>query len=120
MDRNNIKKQSFLTKYISRLYVNFKESSQNATLLFFISFIFQSMNTILIIDIIFNYKRDFNNIYNFFYFISPTFYFEILNCKILNTNNATEVNNTRYQYDQIYKLGVKIFKITPYEQKDFF
>ena len=38
MDRNNIKKQSFLTKYISRLYVNFKESSQNATLLFFISF----------------------------------------------------------------------------------
>ena len=120
MDKNNSKKQSLFIKLFSRTYVSIKENSKNANLLYFISYMFQLINTILIIDIIFNYKRDFNNVYNFLYFLSPVFYFEILNCKILNKDNATEVNSTRYQYDQIYKLGVDTFKIIPYEQKDFY
>ena len=120
MDKNNSKKQSLFIKLFSRTYVSIKENSKNSTILYFISYIFGLINTILIIDIIFNYKRDFNNVYNFLYFISPVFYFEILNCEILDKGNATKVNSTRYQYDQIYKLGVDTFNITPYEQKDFY
>ena len=120
MDRNNSKKQSLFIKLFSRTYVSIKENSKNSSILYFISYIFRLINTILIIDIIFNYKRNFNNVYNFLYFISPVFYFEILNCEILNKGNATKVNSTRYQYDQIYKLGVETFDITPYEQKDFY
>ena len=120
MDKNNFKKQNPLQKIISRTYVSLKESSLNSNLLFFISYIFNLMNSILIIDIIFNYKRDFLNVYHFLYFICPVFYFEILNCEIQNSKNATIVNSTRYKYDQIYKLGVKTFKITPYEQKNFY
>jgi hypothetical protein len=66
MDKS--KKQKFLFKIISRIYVSIKDNSQNSNLLFFIGYIFGLMNTILIIDIIFNYKRDFLNIY-FFYII---------------------------------------------------
>ena len=120
MDKNNSKKQSLFIKLFSRTYVSIKENSKNSTILYFISYIFGLINTILIIDIIFNYKRDFNNVYNFLYFISPVFYFEILNCEILDKGNATKVNSTRYQYDQIYKLGVDTFNIIPYEQKDFY
>ena len=80
MKKNNFKKQNPLQKIISRTYVSLKESSLNSNLLFFISYIFNLMNSILIIDIIFNYKRDFLNVYHFLYFICPVFYFEILNC----------------------------------------
>ena len=60
MDKS--KKQKFLFKIISRIYVSIKDNSQHSNLLFFIGYIFGLMNTILIIDIIFNYKRDFLNI----------------------------------------------------------
>ena len=92
MDKS--KKQKFLFKIISRIYVSIKDNSQNSNLLFFIGYIFGLMNTILIIDIIFNYKRDFLNIYFFLYYINPTLYFEILNCKL--TKNGIKVNSTRY------------------------
>ena len=120
MDKNNSKKQNPLQKVISRTYVSLKESSLNSNLLFFLSYIFNLMNVIIVIDIIFNYKRDFLNVYNFLYFICPVFYFEVLNCVVQVSNEPTIVNSTRYKYDQIYKLGVKTFKITPYEQKNFY
>ena len=120
MDKNNCKKQNPLQKIISRTYVSLKESSLNSTLLYFLSYFLNLMNVIVIIDIIFNYKRDFLNVYNFLYFICPIFYFEVLNCVIQKSSNPTIVNSTRYEYDQIYKLGVKTFKITPYEQKNFY
>ena len=116
MDKS--KKQKFLFKIISRIYVSIKDNSQNSNLLFFIGYIFGLMNTILIIDIIFNYKRDFLNIYFFLYYINPTLYFEILNCKL--TKNGIKVNTTRYDNDQIYKIAINTFKITPYEQKSFY
>ena len=116
MDKS--KKQKFLFKIISRIYVSIKDNSQNSNLLFFIGYIFGLMNTILIIDIIFNYKRDFLNIYFFLYYINPTLYFEILNCKL--TKNGIKVNSTRYDNDQIYKIAINTFKITPYEQKSFY
>ena len=105
---------------ISRIYVSIKENSLNTNILFYISSIFEFTNMIIVIDIIFNYKREFKNIYYFIYYISPIFYFEIFNCKITPKDNPEEVNSDRYKYDQIYKLGVDEFKITPIEQKDFY
>ena len=119
MERNNEKKQNCFSKIISRIYVSMKENAINSNLLFFISCIFELTGFIIVIDIIFNYKRDFRNIYYFIYYISPIFYFEILNCKFSNKNNPEEVNPSRYKYDQIYNLA-KEFDIIPIEQKDFY
>ena len=55
MDKNNSKKQSLFIKLFSRTYVSIKENSKNANFLYFISYMFQLINTILIIDIIFNF-----------------------------------------------------------------
>jgi hypothetical protein len=120
MEKINKKKRSFFSKMISRIYVSIKENSLNTNILFYISSIFEFTNMIIVIDIIFNYKREFKNIYYFIYYISPIFYFEIFNCKITPKDNPEEVNSDRYKYDQIYKLGVDEFKITPIEQKDFY
>ena len=78
MEEENEKKQNSFSKIISDIYVSIKEKSLNASELFFFSTVFELTNKILIIDIIFNYKRTFQNIYFFLYFISPTFYFEVL------------------------------------------
>ena len=120
MEKINKKKRSFFSKSISRIYVSIKENSLNTNLLVYISNIFEFTNMILVIDIIFNFKRQFKNIYYFLYYISPTFYFEIFNCKFTSKDNPEEVNSDRYKYDQIYKLGVDKFNITPIEQKDFY
>ncbi len=120
MEKINKKKRSNFSKIISRIYVSIKENSLNTNLLFYISSIFEFTNMIIVIDIIFNYKRQFKNIYYFLYYISPIFYFEIFNCKFNSKDNPEEVNSEKYKYDQIYKLGVEEFNITPIEQKDFY
>ena len=119
MEINNKKEQNAFSKIISKIYVSIKENAINTYLLFYISNIFEMTSYIIVIDIIFNYKRQFMNIYYFLYYISPIFYFEIFNCKITNKSNPEEIDISRYKYDQIYKLANK-FDITPIEQKDFY
>ena len=119
MEEENEKKQNSFAKIISDIYVSIKEKSLNASELFFFSTVFELTNKILIIDIIFNYKRTFQNIYFFLYFISPTFYFEVLNNnKFMLKNNANRLND--YTKDQVNLLANKYFKVDIYEQKDFY
>ena len=84
MEINNEKEHNAFSKIISKIYVSIKENAINTSLLFYISNIFEITSFIIVIDIIFNYKRQFMNIYYFLYYISPIFYFEIFNFKIIN------------------------------------
>ena len=119
MEQDNEKKLNIFSKIISDIYVSIKEKSLNASELFFFSSVFELTNKILIIDIIFNYKRTFQNIYFFLYFISPTFYFEVLNNnEFMLKKNANRLNN--YTKDQVNLLANKYFKVDIYEQKDFY
>ena len=107
MEINNKKEQNAFSKIISKIYVSIKENAINTYLLFYISNIFEMTSYIIVIDIIFNYKRQFMNIYYFLYYISPIFYFEIFNCIITNKSNPEEIDILRYKYDLIYKLANK-------------
>ncbi len=119
MEQTNEKKKKTFSKAISDIYVSIKEKSLNASQLFFFSSLFELTNKIIIIDIIFNYKRKFQNIYFFLYFLSPTFYFEVLNnSKYLIKNGAQKISN--YEKDQINILAEKYFKVNIYDQKDFY
>ena len=71
---------------------------------------------ILIIDIIFNYKRNFLNLYHFFYLGSPLFYFEVFN-SYLSRKKYEEYDYP--QNDQIYKIQLKYFNVKPIKQKYF-
>ena len=119
MDETNEKKKNLFIQLNAEIYVSIKEKSLNASQLFFFSSIFELTNKILIIDIIFNYKRTFKNIYFFLYFITPSFYFEVLNnSKLFIKEEAKKIDN--YYKDQINLIMNEYFNIDIHEQKDYF
>ncbi len=102
MDKTSEPKKNFFSKIIINIYGSIQENALNADRLFSFSNILELTNKIIIIDIIFNYRRTFKNLYFFIYFISPTFYFEALNNLdfFLESNPAT-INKEKYKKDQI-------------------
>ena len=67
MENNNYKKRNLLIT----IFINFKENSSSFPIIYLFYLIFNFCDLILIIDIIFNYKRNFLNLYHYFYLASP-------------------------------------------------
>ncbi len=112
MENNNYKKRNFFIT----IFINFKENSSTYPIIYLLYLIFHFCDIILIIDIIFNYKRNFLNLYHFFYLGSPLFYFEMLN-SYLSRKKYEEYDYP--QNDQIYKVQLKYFNVKPIKQKYF-
>ena len=110
-NKNNIENLTF-SNFPIKIFVNIKEKCVKIHFFEFISNFLFFLNSILIIDIIFNYKRNFLSYHYPIYLINPTFYYEtFLNYLVknssLNSINSNielttfEMNETRYGDDQI-------------------
>ncbi len=120
MDKTSEPKKNFFSKIIINIYGSIQENALNADRLFSFSNILELTNKIIIIDIIFNYRRTFKNLYFFIYFISPTFYFEALNnVKFFLENNPATISKEKYKKDQISLIISEFFKLELHDQKDF-
>ena len=120
MDKTSEPKKNLFSKIIINIYGSIQENALDSDRLFSFSNILELTNKIIIIDIIFNYRRTFKNLYFFIYFISPTFYFEALNNLdfFLESNPAT-INKEKYKKDQISLILDEFFKLELHDQKDF-
>jgi hypothetical protein len=113
-----MKNNSFsINIFMIKIFINIKKNFSNFEILKILAFLFEFCDKLVIIDVIFNYKRNFINIYFFFYFASPLFYFEILNSYLSKDNN--EMDKETYKNDQIYLIQKKYFNINPIEQYYF-
>ena len=119
MEKNISLQKLKVNKKIKKIYTSFKEN--NLYLSFLLKFfqIFEIFDKIIIIDIIFQFKRKFINLYFPLYFISPTFYFETLNSKYGNNSDVNVLDNTYIEKDQIYRIHSKYLKIKPIHQLNF-
>ena len=90
----------------------------------FISSVFEYANLIVVIDIVFNYKRDFLNITYPLYFISPIFYFEFLLNNLVKSSDTNSLchllNEEYYKRDQINRLIDKFFSNEIFNQNCFY
>ena len=110
------KKNMNISDYLINIYISIKKNNLNFQKLNIFCNVFEMVNHLMIIDIIFNYKRNFFNIFTYLYMLSPNFYFELINNKLCK--NANNLNKDYYKYDQISLLLDK-FNIKIYEQKNF-
>ena len=91
----------------------------------FLSSIFEYADLIVVIDIIFNYKREFLNLTYPVYFISPIFYLEFfLNNLVKKSDSDSDtvchlLNKEYYKRDQINRLIQKFFTNKIYNQNCF-
>ncbi len=105
------------------IFINIKEHSLKFSLFKNICNIIEMINNVIVIDIIFNYKRDFINYLSILYFINPIFYIEILNIYLIklkiNKNpslSMIKLENNIFKNDQISLLIEKFFNLTLYDQ----
>ena len=110
------KKNMNISDYLINVFISIKNNNLNFQKLNIFCNVFEMVNHLMIIDIIFNYKRNFFNIFTYLYMLSPNFYFELINNKLCK--NANNLNKDYYKYDQISLLLDK-FNIKIYEQKNF-
>ena len=114
---NEKKKKKFkFSDCLINMYISIKNNNLNFNKLNIFCNIFEIINHLMIIDIIFNYKRNFFNIFTYLYILSPNFYFELINNQLCK--NANNLNKDYYKYDQISLLLDK-FKMKIIEQKNF-
>ena len=130
-EKNNIIHFNYFKKIIPILFINIKESIVNINSFYLFSKLFQFLNWITILDIIFSYKRDFINFHSYIYFISPNFYLELFYnyiSKIPKTDDFSKISSDNlcdfaeknlYKKDQILKLIDKFFNIKIYNQLCF-
>ena len=118
MEFNFSKHQKYLSIFLSNIFVNMKNNSIKTPILLIISNLLENADRIVLVDIIFNYKRTFINIYYPVYFLSPIFYFEYFNNKLIK-NKYSLMLETRYERDQISKILIKYFHTKVYEQIHF-
>ena len=120
MEQTSKNQNSLFSKIITDIYGSIQENALESDRLFSFSNILELTNKIIIIDIIFNYRRKFKNLYFFIYFIAPTFYFELINnTKLFVEKNAAILDKKKYQKDQISLIVNEYFKLDIHEQKDY-
>ena len=110
------KKKLKFSDCLINMYISIKNNNLNFNKLNIFCNIFEIINHLMIIDIIFNYKRNFFNIFTYLYILSPNFYFELINNQLCK--NVENLNKDYYKYDQISLLLDK-FKMKIFEQKNF-
>ena len=126
MNNKNNNENFNISNFPKIIFVNIKDKCVKIHFFEFISNFFFFLNSIVIIDIIFNYKRNFLSFHYPIYLINPTLYYEtFLNYLVknssLNSINSNielktfEINETRYGDDQISLIIKNYFKITLYE-----
>ena len=76
-EKNKIQHFNYFKKIIPILFINIKESIVNINSFYLFSKLFQFLNWITILDIIFSSKRDYINFHSYIYFINPNFYLEL-------------------------------------------
>ena len=108
-----------VNRTIKKIYNSFKENNANLRIIFKIFKFFEIIEKIIIIDIIFSFKRKFINLYFPLYFCSPTFYFEAMNSKLGNHTNTNILNSSYIENDQIYKIHDEYLNIKPIHQINF-
>ena len=98
---------------ILQIYSSLQMHSFKSMIFNYLSSLFDYANIIVIIDIVFNYKRDFINITFPIYLISPIFYLECIYTKLVNNNNLNSncisLDFENYRNDQINRLINKYF-----------
>ena len=109
------------SKLIYDCFSRLKMRALKYNFLLYISRFIKFLNYIMIIDIIFQYKRNFIGLHSFIYFLNPLFYFEILNNVLIpnlkssshyNINTNTNImEKIKYSKDQISLLFTKYFKV---------
>ena len=108
---------------ILQIYSSIQMHSFKSMIFNYLSSLFDYANIIVIIDIVFNYKRDFINITFPIYFISPIFYLECIYTKLVNNNNLNSncisLDFENYRNDQINRLINKYFSSNIYIQNCF-
>ena len=104
-----------------KIYVNLKENSLKFHKYQLLFNFFDMINNIIIIDIIFNYKKNFIDIFSYTYLFNYIFYFELLNNYLIKSNNNSEdiLSEENYKYDQISLIINKQFNINIYNQYKF-
>ena len=120
MKFNNENKFSYIFIHI---FINIKEHSLKFSLFKNICNLIEMINNVIVIDIIFNYKRDFINYLSILYFINPIFYIEILSIYLIklkiNKNpslSMIKLENNIFKNDQISLLIQKFFNLNLYDQ----
>ena len=123
------KNKNLFSNLLKKIFLNIKEQTLEFDFFIFLSTIIETINKILIIDIIFHSNRDYLSFHYFLYFFSPTFYSEVISNKLINGKNRLYINNEKinskecvimteniYKYDQISLLLSKKLKSKVYTQ----
>ena len=128
-EKNKFQHFNFFKKIIPILFINIKESIININYFYLFSKLFQFLNWITILDIIFSSKRDYINFHSYIYFINPNFYLELFynyiskipveQDFILTDTVCDLIEKDLYKKDQILKLIDKFFNIKIYNQTCF-
>ena len=116
---------NFFLKKIFYCFTELKLHTFKFLVFLYITKIITFINNIMIMDIIFQYKRNFFALHSFIYFLNPFFYFETLNNLFIpdysnsshnNKNNTfTLMDKSKYEKDQISLLFNKYFNIEVHE-----
>ena len=112
-----------LSNIVLNIYSSIQSHSPQTILISFISEIFELTNMIIIIDIVFNYKRNFINITYPFYFLSPVFYLEFFLNHFVKNNSINDIckslNKEDYKNDQIFRIISEYLNAKIYNQNCF-
>ena len=115
---------SYFNTIILDLYSSFIAHSFKNFFFFYISSVLEFSDIFVILDIVFNFKRNFVNISSYLYFMSPIFYYEFLFNKFVNNNDINGIcrllDKDYYQKDQIYLIINKYFKDSIYNQNCYY
>ncbi len=113
-----------LSNIVLNIYSSIQSHSPTAILISFISEIFELSNMIIIIDIIFNYKRNFINITYPLYFLSPVFYLEFFLNHFVKSNSINDIckslNKEDFKNDQIFQIISEYLNDKIYNQNCFY
>ena len=113
-----------LSNIVLNIYSSIQSHSPTAILISFISEIFELSNMIIIIDIIFNYKRNFINITYPLYFLSPVFYLEFFLNHFVKSNSINDIckslNKEDFKNDQIFQIISEYLNEKIYNQNCFY
>ena len=108
---------------ILQIYSSIQMHSFKAIIINYFSSLFEFANMMIVIDIVFDHKRDFINITFPIYFLSPIFYLEIILTKLVKNNNLNSnciiLDFENYKNDQMNRLINKYFSSNIYIQNCF-
>ena len=115
---------SLISNEVLNIYASIQSHSPEASFFNYLSELFELSNIIIVIDIVFHYKRNFINITFPIYFLSPVFYLEFFLNHFLKKNSINNIYKSLekedYKNDQIFLIISKYFKDEIYFQNCFY